>query len=1158
MGIKTRCLNQSDAKLLCPNQKDGRSSLGRHRMHLTSPQLALLMLASCVAAFAGCAGEDDFSKPDPAIAARLTKAKEKLQNNPEQGNSTKANKQTALPENQGDTKSLAKTEGDNNKGEQKDSTTSVAKDVPGTEEKIPSESEPKTEEPSGQKKTGEAATGGIAGLLGNGDQSASPPSGTDESKQKSDEPATPEKSALGADMMTADGRTKGEIDKQKASDESVADAGVSLLDKLTETAPRKPKPTGRRRSSDDDEDIRPIARLGRFAIAARTWLQLQNQLAKQFYVASTENGRRFAGSSGQRSLGVLSTQVEPESIQRVLAGIENNAVARKRPEPEAVTHPIRLSSGLISSIELIQNGDVILIGTKDGRLVARGCAQRQDWDLYAQDLMSFQDLYRTQSKLSEVAITTVRMLNSELLLTIDANLECRVWRMNDVVHAPTPPTELNETTVRSPKPQITTADPVFTIPTPKYRALNITLSAERSRGAIVTSDDQVTVFAVKTGEIIATLSAADLNDTQPVVALPHDSDNTILIGLADGRLCHRSLSKESPVSSTNDEGQTVDYDMVFTPDVGDRSGPITALELKWDQQLLYLGRLDGSVSHFDIVRKQMVSTFRLHRGPVLSASSTRVGLFTVGDDRQVKLSDQPVLVQKTAARARTFDLPKDNGLKSEIVIEDPDQPERDRLTRARNVNRNVKTPDDDEVSAVGIRPADPVQALYEHRLRVAQTPEDRQQARDTLSTLDLPQREQLAMPEETDRGAVSLTLVSQIATRFDFQARPIRRVIMAVSNDGTLIGAAQRHEGAIVRKKSPNESLNIWDAASGTTLRTWRTLPGIRQFEIFPDTGLVATTPFAARLDLYSGQFESNLTEDYSIWTTGIDQKRLIVAVKGTKGLSQAALKSINLESGEVKRGLEAFEGQVTAMALAPDDSSLFVNLRERAKIRLLEIDAVSLRVKRELTSKVVSGNWDLDKPINPSTVTGAAHIVPTPTGDQLVTYGHYENGWQFRIWNQKNGEWSIDDVTVIPITEPIVETKMTDTPFQFVQNQDRELAVITQTGVTTLGMRKGRAEQSLVLPDIDNRRPVTLLTPDGRLALAGDRDGKIYLWKLKLLDGKPRHFTAHGGPIVGMASSPNGRFLATIGEENRMRIWDLQSIDPDRYQSDNAESAGE
>jgi len=44
-------------------------------------------------------------------------------------------------------------------------------------------------------------------------------------------------------------------------------------------------------------------------------------------------------------------------------------------------------------------------------------------------------------------------------------------------------------------------------------------------------------------------------------------------------------------------------------------------------------------------------------------------------------------------------------------------------------------------------------------------------------------------------------------------------------------------------------------------------------------------------------------------------------------------------------------------------------------------------------------------------------------------------------------------------------------------------------------------------------------------------------------LDRKPLKFEAHPGPIAGLAMSPNGRYLATIGEHNQLRAWRIDGF---------------
>ncbi len=953
-------------------------------------------------------------------------------------------------------------------------------------------------------------------------------------------PAEEAAAGAGTEVMTASGKSAEAIaaKKEANSTKSVMGNAGGLLGSLKSDATKKTNAAAAANPATDSDAPQIATRFGRMAMSQLQWLELVSQLTRQFFVASTPDGNGLAGSTGERSLEVVDTQLDLRS-QTLTPGNRKTLTA---------TNPIHISvaglPGIINSLELTNDGQQVLVGTTDGRLLVRSAASTADWDLFARDLCLFQDELRRTARLSDKALVAIRCLPNDQMLVIDANGICTFWKLSDVVLPVTPIQEMTVEQAKAAAAETVTVTPISSFPVSGFEILSITIDEKSQLGAIVTSSEEVYVFRTTTCELIQTLKADLFADTQPVCVDFIAEGTEIIAGLADGRILRRALTGATAVSGLNDQGETVDYDLVFIPDVQDQVSSVTSMRSIPNSHTIYFGTVDGTVVRFDTAQKRIQQLKKRHTAPVIDFCVTPHGVLSIGSDRQAQLFDIPLTPPtENQSSEITFQLPRDETLEAAPVDDSPSQngeatlvPKSTRPTRT----RIAKEAADVDLSLAGIRPADSALALYAHQLRSAEEPAKRLALRKQI----LRHRGENSLadslgtePAEASDGPP--LRAGEVITQLQFSAENWSRVLLVISDDGTTVAAVHRAGGDQTDQQSLAKALSLFDLTTGTALRHWtQPVPG-QSLSLNSSHHVLLPTPAATRFWQTTGYADTELLRPVSASVVSADSNTLFLGRAGSIGIAEPSLTRVSLSDRTETHGLELFESMITATAVTSLGDRLLVGTRERDQVRLLELNPTTLSIQNEIMREPLSGRIsDNSGETSQQMKSGTTLIQLSPSDKLMLTWGHYEAGTQLRLWRRNGSGWPHEDVSVIKATEVTPDFDAIDHPTAFINQQDSRIAIVTTNGLLVLSTRKAELEKFIPIPGVGSHRPPCVFSPDGKWLLLGDGDGSVWAASLLNLDRKPVKFEAHTGPIAGLALSANGRYLATIGEDNRLRSW--------------------
>jgi WD40 repeat protein/HEAT repeat protein len=304
-----------------------------------------------------------------------------------------------------------------------------------------------------------------------------------------------------------------------------------------------------------------------------------------------------------------------------------------------------------------------------------------------------------------------------------------------------------------------------------------------------------------------------------------------------------------------------------------------------------------------------------------------------------------------------------------------------------------------------------------------------------------------------------------------------------------------------------DNSLRIWDAATGQTQKIWRDFPGGISAVAFSPDGRQAL--FAA-----AGKFQPRAqppggARQPDVFMPGADLN----------------LHLWDLETGKEVRGLEGHRAEIICIAFSPDGKRAISGGRDRV-VRVWEV-----ATGREVQRLVGHTNT-----VNGVAISPDGRFALSAGSDQTVRYWELQRGTEIR---QLPGH---QDIVWAVAFSPDGKRGLSAGGFQ---------AAPSGTGLVP-----GNKDFAIRLWDLETGKELhkleghteavsaAVFSPDGRRILSGAADRTVRLWQVDT--GRAiRSFTGHTKLVLSVAFAPDGT-RALSGGEDGVRAWTLPPDIPD------------
>lgn len=348
---------------------------------------------------------------------------------------------------------------------------------------------------------------------------------------------------------------------------------------------------------------------------------------------------------------------------------------------------------------------------------------------------------------------------------------------------------------------------------------------------------------------------------------------------------------------------------------------------------------------------------------------------------------------------------------------------------------------------------------------------------------------------------------------------------------------------------SDDQTIRIWDVATGQCLRTLYHTTRVRSIALCPDGTLFASGSDDGTIRLWdarTGECLSTLAgHDDRVWSVAFDPTGTRLASGGT----DCTVRVWDVASGQTIRVLEGhtdwvrgvvFDAKGAVLASASDDATLRVwDMQTGQLLNTLQghTNRVWCLAAHPTLPLLASGSedytvrlWDMQTGQCLKVLSGHRHgvrgIAFSPTGSLLASGGDDQ---ALRLWDIPTGEclktlqgytnriWSL---AFHPHNQTLVSC-----------SEDQTLRLWDSNTQTCF--------KSLREPTHSMR--TLAFHPDGRLFASGGEDQTVCLWESKSIQ-PVNILRGHSNWIRTVAFSPDGHLLASGSEDKTVRIWDVET----------------